>query len=182
MKWMRVFVGLMLAGLTACASSQPPGSTVGVAISQAPSATNNPRINPDAQEVQDTGCDKPEGTTAKEATNTLGSYSAKLEVRRSDSAAPPHCAGLYWVRLTPLKLPADSSDKEFAAVLRIGNAGTEKMLDVARQDARPSEPKVELITKGKIVKPGQLIQACLVLLEKGQLSQNFMCTTAYSVP
>lgn len=177
MGWKGLLATLMVASVAACGASEPSGSTP----SPSPSTLSDARVNPENQEVQDTGCDVPAGTV-QETTNRLGAYEAKLEVRHSENGEE-RCKGLHWLRLTPKELPPSPKDKEFAAVLRVGEAeGSERLPDVARQDARPSNPKVELITKGKVVRSGQMIQGCLVLLVDGRPSQGFTCTVPYIVP
>lgn len=174
-KWAKgwVLAPFLFLGV-ACGSSDPSTATL-------PTQTSNARTNPDNQEVQDTGCDKP-ASTVKEATNQIGDYRAKLELRHSDNPEA-RCKGLIWLRLTPVTLPPSPKDKEFAAVLYVGSPDDKTLPQVARQDARPSDATVELITKGHLVKSGQQVQGCLSLLtEDGQLNQTFTCTVPYTAP
>lgn len=178
-KW----VAALLAGLlvvTACGSGEPAKSTSAPTLSPLTSSTSKVRVDIDKKEVQDTNCDIP-AVTVMQATNSYGEYRAKLEVRRSDLAS---CVRYYWLRLTPVSLPWGEAGKKFAAVLRVGDSGSDRMVDWAEQKARPSDPRVELITQGRVLESGQQVQGCLVLLDdNGQLAnQYFTCTDPYVVP
>jgi len=169
----RTAVALLLAllSLVACSSAD---SKQAVPSSASPaSTTSSPAVSADNREVQDTGCDVG-AQTIKEITGTAGDYTARMELRISGSSTPPECTGLVWVRMTPVKV----KDKQFAAVLKAGEQTDAQLSEVARQDARPSDPTVELITKGRTLKPGQQAQACLVRLD----GQGLICSAPLTMP
>lgn len=182
MLWKRsvaLAVGMVLL-VAGCAGGQPtevPASAPRTITSVPASLTDNPRINPDKQEVFDTGCDFPV-LTKQEGVLTLGEYQVEVKLRRSDVV---RCNTLHWVYMKPVNLPSGERSKDFAAVLRIGQPDG-KMDAATFQRARPSNPMVELITKGRTIEPGERLQACLYLLKNDELSDAFICANEYTVP
>lgn len=174
-KWVAAFLTFMLAAIAACGSSAPPEPTRTTTLFPVTPSTSKAKPNIDGEDIAETNCDIPAKNVVR-ATNSYGEYTALLEVQRSDLKS---CERFYWLRLTLTSWPASETGKGFAAVLRAGNEGDVRLKDVATQPAQSSDPRVTLITKGRVLREGVQVQGCLVLLDKSGQPQSghFTCTT-----